>query len=792
MLYVGGDGGVFRSEDGGTTWTNFPNVTDTWTLAGSSSATVLTSTATSLTVNAGGPTAPTTPFTITIGTEEIEVTSVNSTTNVWTIMRGQDGTTAAAHNGGASVTNNGDNAVLGGGLLPNLDVTSLQLMTGDVNASTGLPESSTGYNMLEAGTYGQGVYAIRLDNSAVQQFPTVVAQAPQVASIAPVTSNGGATLTGITVTFNEPIESTSLTRSGITLYDPNGNLIAVLSVTTDSSTVYTLNFTGQTAVGLYSLSITGATDNAGDLMVPYAGKLPFPYSLPEAVFDFPVAGPGAGVYVYRSLTGFQQINTTNASDEAISANGDYVVVTLTTGGVWLYTEANEGWQELSTNSATLLTIDNVGDVAGYFASGYASGKPAGVYEFTSSSGFSPVATVQKIVPTLMVMDGAGDLFGEFPNDGVYEAPALSYDFSNQVSTGNATVLAADAGGDAVGEFPNVTTNPGVYEAPSGGKFTEYLSSGKASLLAMDTAGNAVGAFTSGVYETSSPGGTMTVALTSGSASLLAMDSGGDAFGQFSGGVYEAVSGGKFTTQLTLPNSMLPPTLVTQDGKGDEFAVLPNNGGAWRYTIAAGWQEVSSANPTLLVADAAGDAFGEFPNLGSTSGVYEAAAGGAFTDYVSSGQATLLVVDPAGLAFGEFPNVGAPASTRPRSEGSSPITCRRARPRSWRWTRPAPPSASSPTSAPPASTRLRSEGSSPITCRRAMPSCWPWIPPASRSASSPTPTASTRLRSEGSSPSPCRQATPRCWRLTPPATCWPRSRVRTASLPTSPTPPAGSP
>ena len=82
VLYVAGDGGVFRSEDGGTTWTNFPNLTQTWTLA-----TAMTLTGNTLQVSNNGPTPQVTvngsnPFTITIGGEEMEVTN---TLNTWTL-----------------------------------------------------------------------------------------------------------------------------------------------------------------------------------------------------------------------------------------------------------------------------------------------------------------------------------------------------------------------------------------------------------------------------------------------------------------------------------------------------------------------------------------------------------------------------------------------------------------------------------------------------------------------------------------------------------------------------------
>ena len=170
MLYVAGDGGVFRSQDGGTSWTIYPAIANTWTLASA-----VTATATTLTVNAGA-TPPVAPFTVTIGQEELTVTNTVTNANgtsTWTVLRAQDGTAAMAYSAGATVTNNNDGAVQQGGLLPDMDVTSLQLMTGNINTSTGLPNESTGYNMLMASTYGEGDFVIRLDNSAIQKSAVV-------------------------------------------------------------------------------------------------------------------------------------------------------------------------------------------------------------------------------------------------------------------------------------------------------------------------------------------------------------------------------------------------------------------------------------------------------------------------------------------------------------------------------------------------------------------------------------------------------------------------------------------
>ena len=129
-------------------------------------------------------------------------------------MRHQDGTTAAMHTPATNdIANNGDNAVQQGGLFPDMQVTSLQLVNGDINTSTGLPDETTGgYNMLVASTYGQGDFAIHLDNSAVLNdlVPQLSLAGPQVVSVVATTTNGGTTLTGITITFNHPVDPQTL------------------------------------------------------------------------------------------------------------------------------------------------------------------------------------------------------------------------------------------------------------------------------------------------------------------------------------------------------------------------------------------------------------------------------------------------------------------------------------------------------------------------------------------------------------------------------------------------------
>ncbi len=705
VLYVGGDGGVVRSEDGGTTWTNFPSVTDTWTLATAiSSKTVttlqvsnngptppatpftitiggeemtvtnaintwtlaspLSSMATSLTVTAGGPTAPSTPFTITIDNEQLLISTVvghvwtisqrgydgtlaashlaNATvTNdtLWTVLRGQDGTTAATYAAGATATNNGDNAVQQGGLFPDMQVTSLQLVNGDVNTSTGLPDASTGgYNMLVASTYGQGDFAIRLDNSAVinDVVPQLSLAGPKVVSVSPTTTNGGTTLTGITITFNNPVDLQTLLAADIKVYDPNGPLLAVQSVTESSPTVYVVTFQqSDDTLGQYSVHIAKATDNSGDVMTPYSGSLLIPYTVSEAVFDFPGSGsgPGSGVYVYRSATGFQQIDQSNASLLEVNSNGE-VVADFQNYGVWTYTDA-AGWTQLTSTDATLLGIDAAGDVFANFTTAGSNGVKAGVDRYTVGIGWQRLGTANA---TVLTVDDAGDVFAEYPGAGFWKYTTATGFY--QFNPADASLLAVDGNGDVLFvDFPN----QGVFRYTTGTGY-QSLHTPDASLLAVDVAGDAVAQLAGTLYRYTTVTGFKS--LNAGNASQLALDAAGDTFAEFPGyGVWKNSAG--VWTRLTLTGTVSLPAM---DAHGDAFVAVAGSG-IYRYTAAAGWTQLLTSTPTLMAVDADGDVVADFKNYGLY--LYTQASG-VFTK-INTIDPSLLGIDDAGDVFADLGN-----------------------------------------------------------------------------------------------------------------------------------------
>ncbi len=648
VLYVGGNGGVFRSINGGASWSFYPAVTDTWTLAAP-----LSKTATTLTVNGVSTPPQGEAFTITIGSELMTVTAVNG--NTWTVERGMGGTTAAAYNTGATVTFS-DN-----GLMPNLDVTSLTLADGNVNSSTGLPVASTGYNLLMAGTYGQGDYAIRLDNSAIQQYAVVSLQGPQVTSIAPVTPDG-VTLTGLTATFSGPVDPQSVVPADITVYDPNGNRVAVASVqnlTGTGNPIFQFTFLkGQTAIGVYSVSISNATDNGGDKMTPYTGKLPFPYSVGEAAVSFTTPSPaagvvGGGIYVYRPDTGFEQLLTTTASILAINAEGD-VAAELPGYGVFVYKEATETWTQLTKANASLLAIDAAGNV--YADLRQQTNLPVdgkGVYEFTTATSFKQLSTVD---PSLMAVDGIGDMVADFTGYGLQELFAGHNSFTPlypRPTYPDASQLAMDAAGDIFFDLPGY----GFYRLAAGASpsAAQRLNPVDVSLLSVDAAGDVAIQFTSyGMYRLPAGGGpnNFVEITTNGNASSLAIGGpNGDVFAEYQGaGVYRYTAASATFPRITFSDGSL--SAPAADSSDDGFAVV-SGGGVYVNTLAAGWQQKNPVTPSLTAVNAEGDVAVYF----SGYGVYLLRHGATSFTQLTTASASALAIDGAGDVFADLAAAG---------------------------------------------------------------------------------------------------------------------------------------
>jgi subtilisin-like proprotein convertase family protein len=248
--------------------------------------------------------SPFVPFTIQIDTELIQVTSVDAAGTTWTINRGFNGTTAAAHGAGATVyeflthpvlyvggeggifrsVSKGkvwtnfpnlldDGATQEGGYLPSAHITDLDLALGNFNPVTGFFEQPTGLNALVATTYGRGSFAIRIDNSAVSTSIVAPVSGPRVLTATPIITNFGSTFAGYEVTFVDNIDPNTFQPGDVIVTRPGAPAITIGSVTDvsgapDVHNKFQILFqTPQTVNATYTLKIgPDVRDTAGAMM----------------------------------------------------------------------------------------------------------------------------------------------------------------------------------------------------------------------------------------------------------------------------------------------------------------------------------------------------------------------------------------------------------------------------------------------------------------------------------------------------------------------------------------------
>ena len=197
---------------------------------------------------------------------------------------GGDGGVVTSTNLGANWTiyptlSTANTATQTGGFMPELRVTDLKLMLGNVNPTTGVADSSSGLNTLVASTLGRGDFAIRIDASSYSQYFVTQHSGPKVASVAPLTGSFGETLTGLTVTFTGAVDPTTFKPSSVNFVTgPSGQAIPVQYVqdatpapgagTGNPHNIYNLVFfTPQTANGTYTVNLgPNITDDSGNLM----------------------------------------------------------------------------------------------------------------------------------------------------------------------------------------------------------------------------------------------------------------------------------------------------------------------------------------------------------------------------------------------------------------------------------------------------------------------------------------------------------------------------------------------
>jgi hypothetical protein len=230
--------------------------------------------------------------------------------------------------------------------------------------------------------------------------------------------------------------------------------------------------------------------------------------------------------------------------------------------------------------------------------------------------------------------------GQFGSSGVWEYNRSTGGWA-QLTTSNASLLAADAKGDVVGEFPG--GGVWLYRPAT---WWKQINGVDASALAMDANGDIVAQFPGyGVGEYLPSTGWRS--LTGANASLLAMDALGDVVGEFPGyGVWEfhPASGWKLLNGVDA-------SALAMDAVGDVAVNFPGYGVA-EYRPASGWALLNGTQAQSVAVDAAGDVTAEFHGYGV--GEY-LPAGGWRT--LTASEADGVAMGGNGDAFGNFGSGG---------------------------------------------------------------------------------------------------------------------------------------
>jgi len=342
VLYVSGVYGVFRSLDKGITWTQFPAGNDeVQTIAIQPTVTsirfnyngVNTSAALTFSPITTASALQTNLATIPALAGNVSVTGVAGgpfTVRFTNALASSDAvpiTFSAAVGGTATITET-TRGVPVRGYLPMTQITDLDLVLGNTNTASGFPDESAGLNMLVATSYGRGTFAIRMDNSTIEQYAVTPRVGPRITA-----SQAGTN--AINLTFNGPVDQASFNESDVVL-----NERQTITVT-DPVTTITFSYNGVQATSAlaYSAATTAAQLQDHLITIPALitneqQTLTIPATAASVTFNFngiPTTAPLAYTVTTTAaqvLANLQTIPALSGNITVSGANGGPFVVTF--------------------------------------------------------------------------------------------------------------------------------------------------------------------------------------------------------------------------------------------------------------------------------------------------------------------------------------------------------------------------------------------------------------------------------------------------------------------------------
>jgi hypothetical protein len=300
-------------------------------------------------------------------------------------------------------------------------------------------------------------------------------------------------------------------------------------------------------------------------------------------------------------------------------------------------------------------------------------------------------------PALEALEGRdvpSYLAAEFPGQGVwrYESAAGAW---TQLTTNNASQVAADTNGDVVAAFPG----QGVWLCTRDTAWRQLTAANAASLdvayspygegsdwatgviaVVAEFPGQGLWRFSKPMYKTgqdwslASFGGGW-IQLTANDATTEAVDQNGNVAAAFRGaGVWlfqefygPGQRGQTPWQQLTAADASGLALRAVMGGPPIFLAAEFPGHGVWRYQLnvwnsaASGWQQLTASDAATVGIDQFGDVVAEFPGWGVWSFLDSAAAVAAGWhagwNQLTAADAALVGIDTAGNAYGQFPGWG---------------------------------------------------------------------------------------------------------------------------------------
>jgi hypothetical protein len=261
---------------------------------------------------------------------------------------------------------------------------------------------------------------------------------------------------------------------------------------------------------------------------------------------------------------------------------DALVADFPGNGVWRHSDA-AGWLQLSPAEASLVAVDDHGNVAAVFGNG--------LWRYEDAGGWQNLSPA---MPSLIDIAGNGIVVGEFPSNGVWRYGDASAKTESwlQLTPANALSIAVDDQADTVGSFQG--NGVYLYQDTVG---WQQLTPAVATQVSLAASGGSLAASFQGGgawrYTLQASGGVSVgwQQLTTQAVSALAVDS--------AGGVLCAKADGLWLFPQTGTGQQLTPavpSLVGITSDGEIFAEFPPNG-LWEYN--SGWQQVTPADAKLL-------------------------------------------------------------------------------------------------------------------------------------------------------------------------------------------------